>query len=272
MPNISTLVADIYSIAGKVPLDVSVKLEPQQPKGKLRLSQMKEQCPRALWYSIHHPELAEPLPPYALIKYNYGHFIEAMAIAYAKAAGHEVVGEQDAIILDGVEGHRDCVIDGCIVDVKSTSSLGFKKFKTGSIEEDDPFGYLDQLDGYVVGSADDPCVTCKDRGYLLAIDKQLGHICLYEHRVRPDRITKRIAECKRIVGCDIPPECTCKSIPDGKSGNFKLDTQASYSAYKYACKPLLRTFLYASGPVYLTRVERKPDVPEIDKNGKIVYH
>src|SRR6266849_6159935 len=39
----------------------------------------------------------------------------------AKAAGHEVLGEQDELTLDGVVGHRDCVIDGCIVDVKTTS-------------------------------------------------------------------------------------------------------------------------------------------------------
>lgn len=233
---------------------------------------MRDQCPRALWYSIHHPELAEPLPPYALIKYNYGHFIEAMAIAYAKAAGHEVVGEQDAIILDGVEGHRDCVIDGCIVDVKSTSSIGFKKFKTGTLVEDDPFGYLDQLDGYVVGCADDPRVTCKDRGYLLAIDKQLGHICLYEHKVRPDAIRERIRNNKAIVSLREPPACTCKTVPDGKSGNIRLGLTASYSAYKYCCFPSLRTFLYSGGPVYLSKVERKPDVMEVDKNGKVVYN
>lgn len=238
----------------------------------LRLSQMGDRCPCALWYSIHHPELAEPLPPWATIKYSYGHILEALAIGLSKAAGHTVTGEGDELIVDGIKGHRDCVIDGCIVDVKSTSSMGFNKFKDGSIKDNDSFGYLDQLDGYLVGSADDPLVSVKDRAYLLAIDKQLGHMVLYEHQLRHGRIEERIRQFKHIVGELTPPACECRTIPDGKSGNIKLDVKASYSAFKYACRPTLRTFLYADGPRYLTTVIRKPDVPEVDRHGNIVYN
>jgi len=46
-------------------------------------------------------------------------------------------------LLMEILGHRDCVIDGCVVDVKSTSSIGFKKFRDGSIKHSDSFGYLD---------------------------------------------------------------------------------------------------------------------------------
>lgn len=244
----------------------------ERPAPRLRLSQMGPRCPRALWYSIHHPELAEKLPAWAQIKYSYGHIIEAVAIALAKASGHEVTGEQDVVSVDGVEGHRDCVIDGCIVDVKSASSYSFQKFKTGSIRMEDSFGYLDQLDGYLVGSLDDDLVRVKDKAYLLAVDKTLGHMALYEHSIREEHIRRRISDYRRIVSLEQAPSCTCGTVPDGKSGNIRLDTKASYNLYKYSCFPKLRTFVYADGPKYLTTVVRKPDVIEIDKHGKVVYN
>lgn len=224
---------------------------------------MGPKCPRALWYSIHHPERAEPLPPWAEIKFAYGHIIEALAITLAKASGHHVVGEQDVLELDGIRGHRDCVIDGCTVDVKSTSSIGFQKFKLPDYSVVDSFGYLDQLDGYVVAAADDPLVQVKDRGYILAIDKTLGHMHVYEHRVRPDQIKERISNYKEIVGERKAPACTCGTRPSGSSGNIELDIRASYSPYKYCCFPNLRTFIYEKGPRYLTKVVRTPDVKEI---------
>src|SRR5690606_29250687 len=131
------------------------------------------------------------------------------------------------------------------------------------------FGYLDQLDGYLVASSADPLVQVKDRGYLFAIDKQLGHMCLYEHTARPSGIRERVAFYKSIVEQATPPHCTCGTLPEGKSGNVKLDTKASYSPFKWTCFPQLRCFLYANGPLYLTQVVRKPDVPEINRLGQM---
>lgn len=288
MPSIHTLVPDIYStisrkdgwftdeLAKDFSTEMGRRLQTQlgETKGPphLRLSRMGPMCPKALWSSIHTPELAEALPPWAEVKYSFGHILEALAITLAKAAGHTVTGEQDAVSVDGITGHRDCVIDGCVVDVKSSSSRSFIKFKDKTIKEDDQFGYLDQLDGYLVGSSSDPLVTVKDRGYLLVIDKQLGHVCLYEHFLRERSIRNRISAYREIVARPVPPACECGTEPYGKSGNIGLDTKASYSAFKHVCFPNLRTFLYASGPVYLTNVTRLPDVTEIDKFGKYVYH
>jgi len=287
MKSIYTLVPDMQELLTKkgwfVPEltkefshEISIRLNQQFNKEStaptLRLSQMGPRCPKALWHSIHTPEEAELLPPWAECKFAFGNIIEALAISLAKAAGHTVTGEQDELFVDGIRGHRDCIIDGCIVDVKSCSSRSYQKFKDATLGQDNPFGYLDQLDGYVVGSLNDPLVTCKDKGYLLAIDKTLGHMCLYEHAIKEQRIRDRIREYKQIVGLPSPPECTCGTQFDGKSGNIKLDVKASYNNYKYCCNPRLRTFLYASGPVYLTKVVRKPDVPEIDRHGKIVYN
>lgn len=287
MKSIHTLVEDIYALIQRKDgwfdeyeedfgRSVGKRLQAHfgnvQRSPTLRLSQMGPRCPRALWYSINEPAKAEALPPWAEIKYSFGHVIEALAITLAKAAGHTVEGEQDELTLDGIVGHRDCVIDGCVVDVKSASSRGFSKFKDGSIVQDDSFGYLDQLDGYVVASHDDPCVRVRDKGYILAVDKTLGHMVLYEHVIREQDIKRRIVDYKAIVGRRTPPDCKCKKIPDGASGNIRLDVKASYSPYKFCCHPSLRVFLYANGPKYLTHVERKPDVPEVDKSGKLVYH
>lgn len=279
---IQTLVRDIYATVkdnwfrdaylADFNTHLSQALNQSERIPELRLSKMGEQCPSALWHSIHSAEHAQSPEPWAFIKFTYGHILEALVIQMAKAAGHEVTGEQDEIVVDGVKGHRDCVIDGCVVDVKSCSSRMFEKFKSKSIQQDDPFGYLDQLDGYLVGSSEDSLVRTKDRGYILAVDKTLGHLSLYEHRIREDNIKKRIILHKSVVGRDQAPNCTCETVSEGKSGNVKLGVKASYSAYKYLCFPHLRTFLYASGPVYLTKVVRKPDVTEIDKTGKIVYN
>lgn len=287
MKDIRTLIPDIYRIVNnnewftkeisegfsrEVGLRVLESFGPRNEVPRLRLSQMGERCPCELWHSIHSPLDAEQIPPWARIKFAYGHILEALVIAMAKAAGHEVTGEQDELILDGVMGHRDCIIDGNIVDVKSASSRAFQKFKDGSIRHDDSFGYLDQLDGYVVASLSDERVRNKRSGFLLAIDKTLGHLVLYEHIAREQSIRKRIRDHRNVISLDQPPACTCEEVPDGKSGNFKLGVRPSYSAFKYKCHPRLRTFLYADGPRYLTKVVRKPDVVEIDKYGKIVYN
>lgn len=289
MKTIKTLIRDIYDVVGRneswftgdIARDFSEELNarlveslaPQETRGILRLSKMGEYCPCQLWHSVHTPELAEPLQPWIKIKFTYGHILETLVIALAKAAGHSVTGEQDELILDGIKGHRDCVIDGCIVDIKSINSYGFQKVKAGEVPQD-PFlrDYLDQLDGYVVASHEDPLVQVKDKGYILAIDKTLGHLALYEHTVRPNSIRNRIGLYKEYVGRSMPPDCNCRTIADGKSGNQKLDLRASYNPYKYCCFPNLRTFIYARDPVYLTKVIRRPDVTEVDKYGKVVYN
>ena len=78
----------------------------------------------------------------------------------------------------GIRGHRDAVIDGMTVDVKSCSPFAFKKFRDGELRDNDPFGYISQLSSYVYAAKDDPLVTDKNRGAFLAIDKVNGEICL----------------------------------------------------------------------------------------------
>lgn len=243
---------------------------------RLRLSQMGPRCPKALWYSLHHPELAEALPPWAEFKYSFGHIIEGMAIALAKAAGHEVTGEQDELVFEGITGHRDCVIDGVTVDVKSTSTPGFLKVKKG--EFDDGFGYLDQLSCYILAGHDDPLVKVKDKGRLLFIDKQMGHMIFHETTVTrgtEDLLRTRAGWYKEISARDTAPECRCGTEVDTYTGNVRLDTRASYSSYKHSCFPHLRTALYVNGPVFFTYVKKWPwnkngPIAEIDRYGNPV--
>lgn len=288
MKFINSLIDDIYSTVQKkdgwlnnslassfgqdIANRVKAQFEARSNKGTLRLSKMGDQCPCALWYSVNHPEMAEQMPPQAEIKFTYGHILEAQVVMLAKAAGHEVVGEQDAVYVDGITGHRDCIIDGCLVDVKSANSRAFLQYKAGVTADIDTFGVLSQLDGYMVGSLDDPLLRVKDRAYILAIDKVLGHLHLHEHKLREDLIRERIYNAKRVVDLGNPPHCTCETTKDGESGNRKLGFKAAYNPYKFCCFPDLRVFIYkGKAPVYLTTVVRKPDVLEVDRHGHPVY-
>lgn len=287
MKSIKTLIKDVYDVASQdnwfapaaaerysaeMAHRVMERLIGEERAPTLRLSAMGEICPRSLWASIHTPGLRERTPPHARIKFHFGDVIEAMAIALAKAAGHSVTGEQDECSLLGVKGHRDCVIDGNIVDVKSINSLGFQKVQMGLVATDTFLrSYLDQLDGYLLAAANDPLVINKQSAYIWFVDKVLGHMKLYEHRLREDHILARIRSHKAIVGQAVPPVCTCETKPEGASGNIKLGLKASYNAWKFACFPECRCFIYAGGkPTYLVKVMREPNVPEVDRNGVFV--
>lgn len=224
---------------------------PREPK--LSLS-MVGKPDRQLWYQVNHPELAEPLSPEARAKFLYGDIIEELYLWLAKQSGHEVTREQETVEVNGVEGHIDAFIDGQLVDVKSTSSRGFDKFREHGLEKDDPFGYLSQLDSYAVA-------TSQHQASFLAVGKELGKICLDTYGVDPD-VTKQIEHKQQVIKGPKPERCY-QDVPDGASGNRKLSVGCSYCPFKSSCWSNLRTYAYSSGPVYLTRVVREPKVKEI---------
>jgi hypothetical protein len=254
------------------------QLGSKKSRPTLRMSGLGKRCPRALWYSIHHPELAEALPPWAEIKFAFGAIIEGLTLSLVKACGHSVEGEQDELVFEGIVGHRDAVIDGVTADVKSASSLSFQKFKTSDYGLVDSFGYLEQLDAYTLAAASDPLVLSKDKGVILAVDKQLGHMHLYEHKVteeRGDKLRARIEYYKSIVGRDEPPDCQCET-EEQANGNVKLGWRAGYSPYKWECFPGLRAFKYSGGLDYFSKVVKRPfnkygPLPEIGRNGQTIY-
>lgn len=232
-------------------------------KGTLRMSNVGRPCERQLYYEVNHKEEAEPLRPEAHLKFLYGDCIELLMLFLCEAAGHTVEGTQDEQEIEGIKGHRDAVIDGTVVDVKSASTYSFRKFSEGKLEEDDPFGYVDQLQSYLYSGQDDPKVTDKTRGAFLVVDKTLGHICLDFHETQDIDYSRIYRYKKSMVNSDRTPERGYDPVPDGKSGNEKLGVSCSYCSFSKKCWPQGRTFLYSSGPTTLVTVKREPNVPEL---------
>ena len=226
----------------------------------LRLSALGTPCRRKLWYDINDPTGGETLSASTLLKFLYGDLLEELLIGLARAAGHRVEGLQSELKVGDIKGHRDCVIDGITVDIKSASTFSFRKFKEGNLRGDDPFGYISQLSSYVYAGRDDPVESHPSLGAFLVIDKTLGHICLDLYDFGPEIETKEeeIEQIKRDMAEPDPVPRGFDPVPDGKSGNMKLDTVCSYCKYKNKCWPELRTFLYSTGPRHLTTVEKRP--------------
>ena len=237
--------------------------KPQEPRSYLSLSSLGTPCKRKLWYKINLPGTAESFGPNTLLKFFYGDMIEELVLSLAVAGGHKVEGMQDQLNVHGIKGHRDAVIDGMTIDVKTASPAGFKKFKNGNLRNEDPFGYISQLSSYVYAAKDDPLVTDKTRGGFLVIDKVNGDICLdvYDFSEEFDQKEKEVSYLKQMVSSKEPPERAYEPVDqkaDTPNGNKKLPFTCSYCEYKKACYPNLRKFVYANGPLYLTKVVKKP--------------
>ena len=218
---------------------------------------------RQLWYEHRDNNNENKISPDTLIKFLYGHLLEEVLLLLVKLSGHEVTDEQKEVEVDGIVGHIDCKIDGEVIDVKTSSGRAFNKFTTGSLAENDPFGYIAQLCGY------EEAEGTNDGGFL-AINKESGELALY----RPEELDKiniksRIRDIKAAIKFDEPPTRCYNEEPDGKSGNMKINKNCYYCPYKFKCYSNvnegkgLRTFMYARGPVYLTRVSKKPRVDEV---------
>lgn len=282
--SLDTLVSDIYSLfsGGRSPeLDEGVVEEFGMRMGKmlarrlkesretpdrlarLRMSNLGTPCERKLWYSVNSPQLAEPIAPHTRIKFLYGDIVEELILFLVQVAGHKLEGYQDEIEIGGVRGHRDGVVDGITVDVKSANSRGFGKFKYHELEREDPFGYLLQLGSYVAGDGKNRGTHQEGTGAFIAFDKELGHIVVDKYNFPSrDYYEALVERKKKMVDGPIPPR-GYDDEPDGKSGNRQLCMECRYCPYKNECWPGLRKFLYSNGPKWLTKVVRTPDVKEI---------
>lgn len=223
---------------------------------------------RKIWYDAHpEPGTREPMVPKTYLKFLYGDVLEELLLFLAKEAGHEVSDEQREVEVDGIKGHIDAIIDGVVVDVKSASPFGYKKFERQEVEQDDPFGYVAQLSGYA------NVLTPGEGAAWLAFDKVGADICvsnLSSTVVKYHKPETRIEELRKVIENDTPPERCYELVPDGKSGNLKLGTGCSYCDHKFRCYPGLRTFLYSTGPRFLAKVAKTPDVPEVEARLKEV--
>ena len=122
-----------------------------------------------------------------------------------------------------------------------------------------------------MGSLEDPKLKEKDVMSFLVIDKQLGKITLDTYPKPEVDYEKQIEHKKKILERDTPPEEKCyQPVPEGKSGNEKLNVNCSYCPFKWHCWDGLRAFIYSTGPVYLSKVVSTPKVIEVDKDGNVV--
>lgn len=279
MPELKDLPADIYKLFDPdVPHELNEenlnvfgenlkqllreRLSRQEaPKSPLRFSSLGRPD-RQVWYDAHPEEgTKEAMTPKTYFKFLYGDVIEQLIMLLTREAGHTVEDEQREVEVDGVKGHIDAIIDGVMVDVKSASPYGYKKFEERRVVEEDSFGYVEQLSGYA------NVLTPGKEAAWVAMDKVSGDICvspLSATVIKHNPPGERIAHLKKVIASETPPELCHQPVPDGKSGNLKLGTACSYCAHKYRCHPGLRTFLYSSGPRFLTSVARQPEVPEVE--------
>ena len=243
--------------------------------GKLWASDLGEDCMRKTWYKFNEPDKAEKLRGNTKFKFLYGNILEEASLYLAEEAGHSVDYQQERVEYKfgddwTVSGRIDAVIDGTLVDVKSTSSYGFKKYKKEGLNKaNDTFGYLWQL-GFYIHKATTP--HSKSQGGFLWIDKQNGDL-MYDDVINDiptkDDIDTKIANIINVVESDDEPPIPYPSVPEGKSGNMKLDSKCSYCDFKKHCHRNansyagLRGFAYNWGPVWLTEVKREPKVPEL---------
>lgn len=273
--SINTLVQDIYATLekGAYKIDghrlgemISTRLSFSQDKGApLRMSNLGEKCHRKLWYRANKPETSEPLDGHTILKFLIGDICEEVILSLAEQTPeHTVEGRQDSLTLEGVPGHRDAIIDGVLVDVKSANSRGMVKFTNHRLHDDDPFGYLDQLDAYLASSQDHNALGVKTEAAFLAFDKELGHLVLDKYKTRNKPWHEIIPRLKAMLASPEPPSRYYKEEPDGKSGNMQIPMECRYCQFKKECwkdRPL-RKFIYSTGPRWLTKVVRQPEVYE----------
>ena len=227
--------------------------------GKLRLSAVGRED-RKLWYDFNG-YAKEKLNTSQRIRFCLGHILESFVLLLTREAGHTVEDCQKEVSVEKVKGHIDCIIDGELVDVKSASPYGFKKFVDGSIiTGEDPFGYMYQLSSY--GAA-----LGKKKGYFLSIDKSGGNLNLLEVPLNNVDPAERISYLKDTLPDSDPPD-RCSPEVEEASGNKRIGFNCKYCDYKVECwkdsnnGQGLRKYNYAKGPEYFTHVQKEPRVEE----------
>ena len=245
---------DAKRLSDMISAVVKEKLQ-QYRKPSLSMSSIGKPA-RRLWMDIKYPQKPDGQ---ARLKFLYGDIIEQLVIWLLQQTGHKVTKTQAKVEVNGVPGSIDLLLDGELRDVKSCSSHAFKKFKEGTLPENDPFGYCAQLAGY------NSYFKSNHPGFI-AVNKESGEICEYIpdkewDLPNPSEIIKRA---KSVVSAKTPTMPPCdQPIPFGNSGNMSVPTCCKYCAHIKRCWPKARAFKYSTGTEYLTVVKKVPNVKEI---------
>ena len=219
---------------------------------------------RRLWFDSHRELGREKHSPQTFIKFLYGHLLEEVVLMLLRMTDNDVDSEQKQVVVDGVSGHMDCKINGEVVDIKTASGYAFRKFKAGTLREDDPFGYIAQLAGYEEAEG-------TDNGGFLVVNKESGELCFYKpEELDKPPIRNRIQNITDVLGKDAPPPGLCyRPVAEGKKGNEKIHKNCVFCPHKVECfkdsnaGKGLRIFKYNKGLSYFSKVVSKPRVDEV---------
>lgn len=214
-------------------------------------------APRKIYMDLHN--VVKPSGK-ARLKFLYGDIIEALVLWLCKQAGHSVTDQQKGVARGDIKGSIDALIDGVLCDVKSCSGQSFKKFKNGTLPQQDSFGYLPQISGYRTCLKQDSC-------FFLAVDKVTGEITTYYPDPEfdlPD--IDKVIEVAKKASTEYPQEPCEKPIPFGKSGNEVVASCCKLCPHLFKCFPDAKEYKYSTGSEYFTKIVRepKPKVKETD--------
>lgn len=234
---------------------------------RIRMSQIGKPD-RQLWYEFNSPREPEIISGQSKMRFIFGDMLESLLILLAEVSGHDVTECQEEVTLEDIKGHKDCKIDGVLVDIKSASPYSFKKFKEGTLHSSDSFGYIAQISAYAEAGND-------KSAKFFAVDKSSGEMALMDvEPVHMINASERIKKVKDVVKSEtIPPRCY-EAEPDGTSGNMKLATPCQFCQHKWECWKSsnngagLRVFQYSNGFRFLTNVSKQPNVIEVTEKMK----
>ena len=245
---------DSKRLADMIAAVVTEKLQ-QYRKPSLSMSSIGKPS-RKLWMDIKYP--CKP-DGQARLKFLYGDIIEQLVIWLLQQTGHKVTKTQAKVKVNGVSGSIDFLLDGELRDAKSCSSHSFKKFKEGTLPDNDPFGYCAQLAGY------NSRFKSANPGFI-AVNKESGEICEYLPDPEWDLPNPKavIDRAKKVVKSKTMPDVPCYNpVPLGSSGNMAVSSHCKYCPHLKRCWPKARAFKYSTGTEYLTVVKKVPNVKEI---------
>jgi hypothetical protein len=235
----------------------------------LYFSEVGMPCMRKLWYSVNQPELAPAIDGNLRLKFMYGDILESLVLQLAEDSGHTVSDKQKEVEYDvgngwRIRGRIDSVIDGVLVDVKSTTKQGESKFADLSLN--DPFGYYGQLNGYATALK-------YEEAAFVTIQKELGHVKVFPIKVDPAAFREQATLATTTVAGGLPTARLAPVFQSSTSPNKKLCTTCSYCSFNTQCWSDanggrgIRKFLYSSKVEQLVEVVNEPKVPELFVSG-----
>lgn len=196
LANIKTSIIDIFHV------------EPEA-EFRIRMSNLGRDTRQLMLQRKYGRAKAEPE---FLLKMLTGHIQEHVLVYILKSAGIKLQqGGKTKIVVDErtIEGTWDLKIevDGKIYDVKTASEYSYKnKFiDYRTLQEDDPFGYIDQLIAYCEGEGVEP-------GGWIVLNKSSGEFKVIEYPVKMEDVResflKRVSNKIKQVFSDTMPSCT----------------------------------------------------------------